>query len=426
MNVSLKAIDDFLDRLETAKNDDELRLMFAGFNQDYQLEVPPDPFSDEYKAKQFAFYEYLHGSPYSPNNEVSEFDVADMAVRPFPYCHQSSELVGNQLLAIGFVVKAMGLPPGARILEFGPGWGNTTLVLAKMGYQVTAFDIEQNFVDLINRRAAMEQLDLKVARGDFSIIKETTEKYDAILFFECFHHAEDHLGLIAAFDRVLNPGGLICFGAEPILDDFPIPWGLRMDGESLWAIRKNGWLELGFNRDYFDEALSRHGFVAVEHLGSDGPWSKALIAKRASEMVTNYSFESGKLRHAVGRLGEAGLEITPNDHGYAAYGPYERLPKGGWQVEVVLDQQADNAGDLILDVVDRGGQIEILQPTTILVVATKAIYTVDFVSPESLEAFEIRVLSPGGTRATIKEIKLRYRGSGRTKPAIPPAEPAAR
>lgn len=46
-------------------------------------------------------------------------------------------------MAIGFIIKNLQLPPNARILEFGPGWGNLTIALAKMGFQVTAIDIEK-------------------------------------------------------------------------------------------------------------------------------------------------------------------------------------------------------------------------------------------------------------------------------------------
>ena len=414
MKASLKSIDDFLKRAEAAKNDDELRRIFQGFEQEYDLDLPRDPFSDEYRKAQFSLYEYLHGAPYSVINEASPLNVEEMSVRPFPYCHQSSQLVGNHLLAVGFIIKAMGLPPGARILEFGPGWGNTTLALAKMGYDVTAVDIEQNFVDLIRKRAAMEKLDIRVSQGDFSLIWEMQDKFDAILFFECFHHSADHLGLIASFDRVLNSGGLVCFGAEPITDDFPIPWGLRMDGESLWAIRQNGWLELGFNRDYFDQALSRHGFLAIEHVGSDGPWSKALIAKRKSDMVRTYRYDTGALHYAVGELSSRGLAIRDGDQGYLAYGPYERLPKGLWQVEVVVDERSPKYGGLLIDVVDLGGRVQVLSPTPILLSEHRNVYVADFSCGMPLEAFEFRLLTEGNCQVVIRKINLRYCGSEST------------
>jgi cyclopropane fatty-acyl-phospholipid synthase-like methyltransferase len=62
----------------------------------------------------------------------------------------------------------MGLPSGASILEFGAGWGNTSIELAKVGYNVTAVDIEANFVELINLRAGKEGLrNVKAIKGEF-------------------------------------------------------------------------------------------------------------------------------------------------------------------------------------------------------------------------------------------------------------------
>ena len=50
-------------------------------------------------------------------------------------------------MAIGFLLRAMALPPGARVLEFGPGWGHTSLMLAQLGHRVTVVDIEARFCE---------------------------------------------------------------------------------------------------------------------------------------------------------------------------------------------------------------------------------------------------------------------------------------
>lgn len=74
--------------------------------------------------------------------------------------------------------------------------------------------------------------------------------YVAAVFFECFHHCDDHRRLLRALHRAVQPGGCVVFAAEPIAPDYPVPWGVRMDGEALWAIHNFGWLELGFRDDY--------------------------------------------------------------------------------------------------------------------------------------------------------------------------------
>jgi SAM-dependent methyltransferase len=401
-HLNFEQIDDFLTKLRTATDDDQLRQFFSEYSATYDTDVPADPYGKDYRAKQFGLYELLAGKSYSPINEKSNFDVDHHAISPFPYCHGSSETVGNQLMAIGFLIKAMNLPKGAKILEFGPGWGNTTLALAKMGYRVTAVDIEKNFVDLIGKRAAMEDLSVTLVNGDFSYIESTDEQFDCVLFFECFHHAQDHLALMGAFDRVLNKNGIVCFGAEPILDDFPIPWGLRMDGESLWAIRKNGWLELGFNKKYFYSALARHGWIGLDYEGKDGPWSKAVIAKRHNERAQTYTFTSGALKHQVGVLQDNVLTISPDDCGYAIFGPYVKLPPGAWSASLILDEHALNVGQLFIDVVDKHGTIVIAPETE----CTPLGCQIDFDNAEQLENVEVRVRCPKNTRFNIRGIKL--------------------
>jgi len=408
MELSLNRIDEFLADLDNAKDDQELRRLFQTYSAEYDLNVPEDPFSELYKNQQFRLYETLSGKAYTPENEVTKFDVEENAVRPFPYHHRSSELVGDQLMAIGFLIKAMNLPAGASVLEFGPGWGNTTLTLAKMGYHVTAVDIEQNFVDLISRRAAMESLEVNAIRGDFSLIESIQKRFDAILFFECFHHSQDHLRIIQNFDRALTPGGIVCLASEPILDEFPIPWGLRMDGESLWAIRKNGWLELGFQKSYFDEALSRSGFVAVEHVGVDGPWSKLLIARRKSEMGMDLKFAPGGLSTSVGDLGPAGVRLQGDEFGYVAYGPYKRLRRGSWRVELELDPNDAPKGFVTVDVVDEGGQSAILRPTNVDISSGSRGLGIKFQAEKDLQKFEVRVLTTQSAKGTISGIKLTY------------------
>jgi 2-polyprenyl-3-methyl-5-hydroxy-6-metoxy-1,4-benzoquinol methylase len=261
-----------------AISDDALRAAFTTFSMDFSNDVPSDPYSEAYRRKQFEIYTFLAGKPYSVANEVSHFNVQNCATSPFPFCTESCDTVGNQLISIGFLIKTLALAPKSRILEFGPGWGNTTEFLARMGYEVTAVDIEQNFVDLINERAKRNHLTINAIRDDFSYIESVREPYDAILFFECFHHASDHLRLIKAFAGALKPGGKVIFAAEPITDAFPLPWGIRLDGESLWAIRKHGWLELGFQEQYFRKTMKKSGWSITKQCCTETPWGTIFVA----------------------------------------------------------------------------------------------------------------------------------------------------
>jgi 2-polyprenyl-3-methyl-5-hydroxy-6-metoxy-1,4-benzoquinol methylase len=270
-----------------AVSDDALRKLFGTFTMEFPDELPKDPYCPEYYRKQFALYERLTGKKYSSDNEESIFHVEDAERRPFPFYTGSPGTVGNHLIAIGHLIKTMNLHEGSSILEFGPGWGNTTIFLARMGYKVTAVDIENRFVKLIEKRARNKQLEVESLMGDFQFVHKTSRKWDAVLFFECFHHCADHRHLIEGLDRVLSPGGKIIFAAEPITDDFPIPWGFRLDGESLWAIRNFGWCELGFQESYFRDLMNKNGWSLAKHVCTETPWGTIFIAERKCEGSSN-------------------------------------------------------------------------------------------------------------------------------------------
>jgi SAM-dependent methyltransferase len=259
---SLTELKEMLKMLDNvgAVSDDELRRGFTKFRMNYPTDLPADPDSTEYRERQMKLYEWLRGEPYKVTNEVTKFDISLRADVPFPFATKSTRTVSNQLIAQAHLIRALNINPNGSILEFGPGWGNTTICMARLGFQVTAVDIELNFVQLIKERARRNNLDIDVRQGDFSLLHELDRKFDAVVFFECFHHCSDHQSLIAGLDRVVAPGGIVLFAAEPILPALPIPWGLRLDGESLWAISKHGWMELGFRENYFCDLLNKYGW----------------------------------------------------------------------------------------------------------------------------------------------------------------------
>ncbi len=250
--------------LASQVSDDAMRAVFQSFTYVPPPDVPEDPYSPQYSEYQFALYRQIaERSGYEIENERSDFPVD--ANRPFPYYTESPETVGHQLMAMGFIITTMGLPARSSILELGPGWGNTTIELARMGYEVTAIDIDPTFIELIKERADKFALSVDARRGTFLEIDTLELQYDAVLFYECFHHCSDHRDLVRKLADVINPDGRVYFAAEPILEQFPVPWGVRTDGESLWAIRRHGWLELGFQESYFLRMLAHLGWSAQKH-----------------------------------------------------------------------------------------------------------------------------------------------------------------
>jgi 2-polyprenyl-3-methyl-5-hydroxy-6-metoxy-1,4-benzoquinol methylase len=266
-----------------ATSDAERRADFERFGMVFPSPGDIDPDSEEYREKQFALYERIAGKKYSTANEASLFDPIDTANYPFPYSTQGWEIIGDQFISIGFILKQMKLNPGASVLEFGPGWGNTTIAMARSGYDVTCIEIEKNFVDLIKKRAKRKSVSVNAVLGDFLDAKNLGRKFDAVLFFECFHHCARHNDLLDLLDSLVNRGGIVVFAAEPIYEDFYAPWGLRSDGQTLWAVRSQGWLELGFHEQYFRKSLQRRGWNVTKHVCDLTSNGTCFVAQRVGE-----------------------------------------------------------------------------------------------------------------------------------------------
>jgi 2-polyprenyl-3-methyl-5-hydroxy-6-metoxy-1,4-benzoquinol methylase len=149
-----------------------------------------------------------------------------------------------------------------------------------MGHDVTAIDIDPSLAELIRERARRLGVPIEVQTGDFATATELGRRFDVVLFVASFHHASDHLGLLRSIDQLVVEGGKLVFCAEPISDALPAPWCLRLDGESLWQIRRRGWLELGFQERYFVDTLDRFGWVTEKFVCADTPFGVVFAARR--------------------------------------------------------------------------------------------------------------------------------------------------
>lgn len=283
--TTLDELDALLASAETAfgRSFDEGMREFARFGLELDLAFPEDPYSPEYLDQVFAAYELVSERPYDVSCERTAYDVEESLTRPFPYATESSQLVGDQLMAMGHVIKTMALAPRSSVLELGAGSGNTALALAQLGHRVTTLDVDPKSARLIQGRAHRLGIPIDAREGDFAAVAGLDEQFEAVLFVASFHHSADHLALLRDLDRIVRSGGAIVFCAEPIVESFPLPWGLRLDGESLWQIRRNGWLELGFKESYFHATLERFGWRAERHDCKNTPWGVVYIARRTAE-----------------------------------------------------------------------------------------------------------------------------------------------
>lgn len=261
----------FLNELPDVNQADRGRIMNTTF---FQPPIIPDlkysPHSSEYREFQLNFWKEISGiESYEPKITEKDnfFSIRnEQLFKVYPFSTGDSICVGSYFAGIGILLRALQLPPGSTIVEYGVGWGHTSLLMAQMGYRVIAVDIEQKFLDLLQIRANVMSLDISVHQGEFGDLPSDVPDVDAFVFYECFHHWLDHVsGLTKIYNR-LKDGGRVVLAGEPLFDDnWHYPWGLRTDAQSLWAMSTHGWMELGFKRSYIFDLLKSNRFRLEHH-----------------------------------------------------------------------------------------------------------------------------------------------------------------
>lgn len=381
-------------------SDDAMRAVFGSFCMDPPAHLTTmDPFSVEYRRAQLALYEEITGRSYSDGEEITKFDIRAALRRPFPFTTGSSATAGEYFMAIGFVLKTMALPPNSRILEFGPGWGFTSLWLAQLGHRVTVVDIEPCFCELIAQRAERENVSIEIVNGNFFWTESVDRTFDAVLFYDCFHHCDDHERLLRALVRIVAADGRIFFGAEPIIPDFPLPWGLRLDGWSLWGIRKNGWMELGFRDDYFAQILERTGWfgrkIAIEGADRLRVWE----ARHRESVRFFYAADDARLHTQVGTRRGGRIVIENAPAGTAIFGPYIDLPPGRYEAKIVFS--APVQGQAVIDVSSRHGQ-DVLSRAMVKGAEGRLTFQVS----QPISGVEVRLFSHKGLTAIVDHVEI--------------------
>ena len=120
---------------------------------------------------------------------------------------------------IDFLVEALGLAPGSRVLDVGCGPGRHALSLARRGFRVHGIDISQTFVDVARLAAEREGL-TKVAtfeRVD-ARVAALPPIFDAAIClcqgaFGLMDHLSHDLEVLTGLAGALRPGGAFALSA---------------------------------------------------------------------------------------------------------------------------------------------------------------------------------------------------------------------
>lgn len=231
-----------------------------------------DPWSTEYARQQHRLWSLIAGvdDHYDPERDEKEFGWAgvDVIRAPGYYMRRDRQAIvaaSDHVLATGMLLRHCGLKAGDLALEYGAGFGQSALALARMGVEVDTVDISATFCDFVRQQGEHFQVPLRAHRERFGFNPRPGQKYQLIWFYESFHHCVDFMEMVPRIVGHLADGGRIVLGGEPIVEAeyaaVPYPWGVRLHSEVAAVMRQTHWFELGFSETFLYELFARSDLV---------------------------------------------------------------------------------------------------------------------------------------------------------------------
>jgi len=114
---------------------------------------------------------------------------------------------------------------GLRVLDYGCGHGMGSVVLARRGARVTAFDLSAGYLSEAGRRAAANDVNLDLVQADGQQLPFADAVFDRIWGNAVLHHLDLDTAGRELF-RVLRPGGVAVF-CEPWGENPLLRWARR-------------------------------------------------------------------------------------------------------------------------------------------------------------------------------------------------------
>lgn len=141
-------------------------------------------------------------------------------------------------VGVSFARRYIGENFKGRILDYGCGNAAVSKIFMEQGCRVDLAEISSKMVVWLNKEYAKYDCNVMEVSTPGEINKR--DKYDYILAFGLFHHIDPEYWpeFIAAFHRLLSPGGILLINGWDALDDVLSLNNMKapMTGEESWYI----------------------------------------------------------------------------------------------------------------------------------------------------------------------------------------------
>ncbi|WP_431272816.1 hypothetical protein [Dankookia sp. P2] len=175
----------------------------------------------------------------------------------------------------------------------------------------------------------------------------------------------------------------------------------------LWAIRKNGWLELGFRDDYFARALAECGWYGLRQACADPGWLTLWEARRRDQPVFRATAADPRLNTQAGRR-EGDAILLEGAAGTGLFGPYITLPAGTYLARLRFRPGAPVGGRARMDVACSTGR-HLLAERQVdggMVGVVGLHLDLPFGAERDMETLEVRLFCEEGFQATIAGVEI--------------------
>lgn len=196
-----------------------------------------------------------------PHVTIPSHKAAEIASRTSGFmAHEASKPFGwsslhfLQWATVETMIKALGIPQGASIMDVGCGSGWTSLFLAEAGFQVIGYDLVPANVELATTRATRWGSSARFQVSDMESLP-SGEQVDAALVLDALHHTGKQRQTLVEISRRLRPGGWLMVG-EPT-------WLHKLSPKARRVGRDLGWLERGIALRGLRRDLAYAGFDEV-------------------------------------------------------------------------------------------------------------------------------------------------------------------
>lgn len=162
--------------------------------------------------------------------------------------------------------------PESSILDIGCGSGRTTVPLFKMGYKVVGVDITPQMINIAEKKAQGQKLNIDYQIGDATNLEFDDNTFDGAIFanngWVQIPGKDNRQKALSEIKRVLKPGGILILSAHRryySLNNF-LFWILQFIKSYLLKpvgikIEEIEFGDLFFRRNYNDQQLKQRQFI---------------------------------------------------------------------------------------------------------------------------------------------------------------------